>query len=341
MNQSTNQPPAPIPASRHPSRRPNRRDVLATTAALLGAAALSPSLALGSRRHPDAARKRALRLAHLTDTHIQPELKADQGVGACLRHCQSQADKPDLILTGGDCVMDSFEADQARTSLQWDLWKKVMKSELSTPVRSALGNHDIWGWNKGKSKTTGAERGWGKNLAVENLGIPNRYYSFDQGGWHFAVLDSVQVDPDNANGYLGFLDDEQFAWLEADLAKTASPTLLLSHIPILSVCSFTENTGALKARKQEISGGLMHIDSHKLRQLFLKNPHVKLCLSGHIHLVDRVEYDGVTYLCNGAVSGSWWKGAHHRCQPGYAMLDLFDDGTFTNTYETYGWKQSQ
>jgi len=45
-------------------------------------------------------------------------------------------------------------------------------------------------------------------------------------------------------------------------------------------------------------------------------------------LRDRIEYNGVTYLCNGAVSGNWWRGAYQECEPGYALLDLYDDGTF-------------
>ena len=69
-----------------------------------------------------AVRKRTIRGAHLTDLHIQPELKAGVGVASCLRHVRDQADKPSLILIGGDMVMDSFESDDARTKQQWDLF---------------------------------------------------------------------------------------------------------------------------------------------------------------------------------------------------------------------------
>jgi 3',5'-cyclic-AMP phosphodiesterase len=54
--------------------------------------------------------------------------------------------------------------------------------------------------------------------------------------------------------------------------------------------------------------------------------------------VDRVDYNGVSYLCNGAVCGSWWKGRHHDCDEGYAVLDLYDDGSFDCEYMKYGWK---
>jgi len=56
----------------------------------------------------------------------------------------------------------------------------------------------------------------------------------------------------------------------------------------------------------------MHVDAAKIKDLFAKHKNVKLCLSGHLHLVDRVDYNGVTYLCDGAVCGGWWKGPRAR-----------------------------
>ncbi len=82
----------------------------------------------------------------------------------------------------------------------------------------------------------------------------------------------------------------------------------------------------------------MHKDCLELKDLFAQHPNVKLCLSGHLHLLDRVDYNGVTYLCNGAVSGNWWKGRHKDCDEGYAVIDLYDDGSFEHQYVKYGWK---
>src|SRR5262245_17287339 len=105
----------------------SRREVMK----LIGAAAALGGVGLDAAAQQSSAhaahRKRVLRLAHLTDIHIQPELKADQGFIACLQHVQSLRDRPQLILTGGDSVMDSFEADDARTTLQWNLWRSALK----------------------------------------------------------------------------------------------------------------------------------------------------------------------------------------------------------------------
>jgi 3',5'-cyclic AMP phosphodiesterase CpdA len=285
----------------------------------------------------DRVRKRALRIAHLTDIHVQPERRGGEGMAACLHHVQQLADKPDLIVTGGDSIMDSFEADDARTTLQWDLWHRVLKNECSIPIRSCLGNHDLWGWAKTKSKTSGEEPNWGKKRAVEMLGLDDRFYTFSQAGWRLIVLDSVQPLADGREGYTAHLDEGQFDWLAQTLRDTpaSTPVLVVSHIPILSASAVlwaSDDRGNFT-----ISGGLMHTDCVRLKDLFARHPNVKLCVGGHLHLVDRVDYNGVTYLCNGAVSGSWWRGRHKDCSEGYAVLNLYDDGSFDHEYVQYGW----
>src|SRR4029078_12050283 len=98
-----------------------------------------------------AERKRVLRVAHLTDVHVQPELRAPEGMAACLRHVQASADKPDLILSGGDHVMDCVRQPRGPAAVHWGVSKRIRSSKNSIPIRSCLGNHDIWGWNKSKS----------------------------------------------------------------------------------------------------------------------------------------------------------------------------------------------
>jgi 3',5'-cyclic AMP phosphodiesterase CpdA len=283
-------------------------------------------------------RKRAVRVAHLTDIHVEPEKRAGEGMAACFHHVQKLADKPALILTGGDHVMDSFDADDARTKVQWDLWSSVLRNECSIPVHPAIGNHDIWGWGKSKSKTTGGEPRWGKQRALEMLHLDERYYSFTQSGWRFIVLDSVQPLSDGREGYTCHLDDSQFDWLERTLGETPAeqPVFVVSHVPILSI------TPLLWAPYQynnfQVGSWIMHSDCLKLKELFAKHPQVKICVSGHTHLVDRIDYNGVTYLCNGAVCGNWWGGRHKDCDEGYAIVDLYDDGSFEHEYVKYGWK---
>ena len=79
----------------------------------------------------------------------------------------------------------------------------------------------------------------------------------------------------------------------------------------------------------------MHSDFLDLKKLFAKYPNIKVCLSGHIHLQDEVDYLGIKYYCNGAISGNWWKGAFQEFNPAYAVIELFDDGTSKRTITEY------
>ncbi|MBL8047162.1 MAG: metallophosphoesterase [Chthonomonas sp.] len=305
----------------------NRREFLVASAAIPALAQATPTLA---------APKRALRIAHLTDIHVQPERKAQQGLEACLAHAQSLKDKPNLVMTGGDLVMDSLGADPARLKQQWDIFTSVFRQNCSLPVEHCLGNHDVWGWNDiGKY---GNEPKFGKAYAQDRLELAQPYRSFDRAGWHFVVLDSTHRKTEG-NGYTARLDDEQFAWLADDLAKTpkTTPIFVLSHIPILAVCSMFDGENE-KTGNWVIPGAWMHIDARRIKDLFAKHPNVKLCVSGHEHLHDQILYNGVTYVCAGAVCGGWWGGDYYECTYGYSVIDLFRDGTFRHEYMKYGWK---
>ncbi len=332
------------------TNRFSRREWLAQAGLAAGAAVLAGTPQIIRAAAPVAAtgqstgqapRKRALRVAHLTDIHVQPERGAAEGLAACLRHVQAQGDKPDVIFTGGDHIMDSTNQDRARTELQWDLWRTVLKADCSLPVFSAIGNHDIWGWNKQRSGTRGDEARWGKKWGTDALGLDRSYHSFDRGGWHFAFLDSMLPEQDETTkaAYTAGLDDEQFEWLQNDLAATAptTPVMLVSHIPIYSVAALNGNSKDDSGAVRFPRGGV-HADYKRLKNLFRRHRNVKLAVSGHLHHNERIDYAGMTYLCNGAVCGGWWKGPHmDECDAGYATLNLYEDGSFDHEYVHYGW----
>ena len=319
----------------------NRRNFLQGAGALAMTGALS---ALGAAPEPAAGdpppRKRVLRAAHLTNIHVLPDSEKfeqpEEGMAAAIRHAQGQADKPDLILFGGDMVMDSLKTEKSKVITQWNTWDRIFAAEVKLPHRFCLGNHDVWGWAIHDQPGIENDPQYGKALALERLGMKERYYSFDQAGWHFVVLDSLQRDYGNKAGYTGRLDDAQFEWLAGDLAATpvSTPVFVMSHIPLLSVCVFFDED--LEATGNwVIPGPWVHIDSRRIKDLFHKHPNVRACISGHVHLVDDVTYLGVRYLCNGAVSGNWWRGKYQEFGPAYALVDLFDDGTVENRLVYY------
>jgi 3',5'-cyclic-AMP phosphodiesterase len=305
----------------------------ATGIATTAAAATTPSVNTDLSQDAEG-RRRVIRIAHLTDIHVKPDKIAEEGMARALRNANALSPKPDFIVNSGDCIMDALEKTKEETAEQWKVYKRILKSDNSLPVVHAIGNHDIWGWF---SKVNGlqADKLYGKQWAIEELGLPKRYYSFEKAGWKFIILDSVQLNP--AGGYIAYLDAEQYAWLENEL-KTCAPTKhisIVSHVPILSMCS------AMFFGKNETNGDLlikrnqMHTDFFKLKSLFKNYPNIRVCLSGHVHLQDEVKFLGITYYCNGAVSGAWWKGPYQDFPPAYAIVDYYDDGSFERCFVNY------
>jgi 3',5'-cyclic AMP phosphodiesterase CpdA len=251
----------------------------------------------------------------------------------CLEHAQSQ--RPNLILTGGDLIMDALGTDLSRAKSQWDSFQHVLRANIASPVRHCIGNHDIWGWTN--PAYSSSQPAYGKALAMDRLELERPYYSFTEAGWHFIVLDSTEKK--RGLGYKARLDDAQFEWLAGDLARTPAhrPVCVLTHIPIVSACVFFDGPNE-RAGYWTVPSAFMHTDARRIKDLFRQHANVKLCLSGHIHLVDTVRYLGVTYVCNGAASGGWWKGPYQETRNGYGLVDFYSDGSFRNRYVEYDWK---
>lgn len=304
----------------------SRRSFLRHAAAAAAAAPLSLAAP-----HPGSDRRRA----HLTDVHVEPEGVAPHGMTRALHAAQRLEDPPELLLNGGDCIMDALGTPKDRVRAQWATWRRTLQAENDLPVLSCIGNHDVWGWSMKEGKPAGDPL-YGKAWAVDALEIGHRFYSVDRAGWHFVVLDSSYPAP--GGGYTARLDEEQFEWLREDLARTppAMPVCVLSHIPIIGFCPFFDGDNEQEGHWR-VPGAWMHLDARRIKDLFTEHPNVRLALSGRIHLQDRVDYLGVTYLCNGAVSGAWWKGSYQEFPPAFAVVDLYDDGSFDHQLVPYAW----
>lgn len=318
----------------------SRRDLLKGAAGLAAAAALpvAANAHVVGHRIGRGRDRRVLRFAHLTDIHLYSERHSPQGFAKCLDHVQGQADAPEFILNGGDSIFDGFSAISSSVKAQWKEFHAVLRQNCSLPVYHALGNHDIWGWDKKASRTSGSEPLHGKNWAMQELTLSKPYYSFDKAGWHFVILDSIRPAR-NAYAYNAKLDHEQFEWLRQDLQETppTTPVVVMTHVPILSVSAYFRPS-AEDLGYWNVPSSYMHIDARRIKDLFVQHPNVKLCLAGHEHLHGKVHYLGVTYSCSGAVSGNWWNGVYQETAPGYALVDLYADGSFKTKYVPWGWK---
>jgi len=262
-------------------------------------------------------------VAHITDVHISEGNNAPDRFKRCLKTIVEKHN-PAFFLNGGDSIMDASYADVKREKVtsQWEIWDDCIKASIpGYEIHSCIGNHDTW-WSAPSEK----DNMYGKPYVVQRLNIPGRYYSFDKGGWHFIILDGNNKDIS--------VDEEQFLWLEKDLAQLSlsTPVLVMSHYPILGTTQVL------------VGGG--HSDSKQLKSLFYKyRQNVKICLSGHNHLSDKSFYNDVQYCCNGAMSGFWWgkgdkdsagTGYYMETPAGYAILKLFADGRVENQYYPHG-----
>ncbi len=273
---------------------------------------------------------KSIRIAHITDTHIQPHIGAAKGFEKCLHHIQSLENSCDFVINGGDAIMGMHGASENSIGKQWELYNEILKSENTLPIYNCLGNHDIY--RKNKSIQSFKD---GKKDALDQIALAKSYYAFEAKNWKIIVLDSIQPTAEE-KGYQGKINEEQLDWLKNELIITPKnkSILIVSHIPILSACVFLDGKN-FKNGEWRVPETWMHGDAEDLVELFAKHPNIKLAISGHIHLNDRIEYNQVTYCCNGAVSGNWWMGSYKQTKPGYAVIDLFEDGTFENKYIVY------
>lgn len=268
-------------------------------------------------------KKKSFTTAFITDIHIKPLEVAETGMKKALQSVNQLKQLPDFIINGGDSIMDALAANKESTQTQWGLFNKIMQAENKLPIKHCMGNHDIWGWQL--KDDVKADNLYGKAWWLKQMGYAKTYFSFTHNDWQFIFLDSVQ---ENNGGYIALLDDEQFNWLENELNNSKGKFVcIVSHIPIISFCSAMFFKDMLPNGDWKLSRALLHTDARRIKDLIKKYPNIKACLSGHIHLQDEVNYLGVKYFCNGAISGNWWKGSFQDFAPAYALFDFFTDGS--------------
>lgn len=286
---------------------------------------LTPTIDFNTIRKP----KKSFKIAHITDIHLMPLIGAAKGLEKCLHKIHLLENQVDLILNTGDSIMEAHNISKFLVKKQWDLFHQVIRSENSIPIKHCIGNHDINFQDDNFQSFID-----GKKWAQDELELEKTYYSYETEFWKIIVLDSVQASQNSNRWYAAYIDDNQLEWLKQELSNTSKYVMIASHIPILAACVFFDGENKNNSA-WTIPNNWMHADTKKLHDIFYQYSNIKLAISGHIHLTDKVEYNGVTYCCNGAVSGKWWKGANQQTQAGYAIVELFDDGTFKNTYNNY------
>ena len=145
-----------------------------------------------------------LRFGLITDVHKDVMHDADDRLRAFIGDMNTA--KVDFIAQLGD-----FCVRKAANQGFLDIW-----NSFQGPRYHVLGNHDTDG-------------GYKREQTVAWWKMPARFYSFDQGGLHFVILDGNDRPEDHAGGYPRFIAEDQLDWLRNDLKDTNLLTVVFVH----------------------------------------------------------------------------------------------------------------
>jgi 3',5'-cyclic AMP phosphodiesterase CpdA len=310
----------------------NRRDALRLSAATVAGFVLpvAPAgAAVGAARSRPERTKRGradFAVAFLTDMHVNAEKGAPAGFNQAVHSAFDHKQPPEVLVTGGDLVMDILATGTDLADAQYALFDAQIAG-LKVPIHHTMGNHDMLGVSEKSGLDPGHPK-YGKRYFVERMQQDHAYHSFDHEGWHFVILDSLGI---REREYIGWVDEEQLAWLADDLAASGKPTVVFTHIPLWS--NYVEINRGIE---EPIPPGVCIVNAHQVAPILQGNA-VKLVLAGHLHINETFTYKGIEYSTVGAVSGNWWRGARDGFEEGYARLEFRGDQVSWE-YVDYGWQ---
>ncbi len=258
----------------------------------------------------------------MTDIHLKPEAGAPKAFMMAIDTANKL--NADFVITGGDQVFDVMRGNLPRADSLFQLYRKCIES-FNMPVYNTVGNHDLYGiYEEGGISPSDPDFKYG--MFRRYFGEP--YYSFDHKGWHFIVLNDLDINKERS--YISVIGEDQIAWLKNDLSKVDSktPIVVSLHIPMFSAFSdvFEEN---ISSPRPTVS------NRHEVMRIF-ENHNLKLVLQGHLHWLEDIYINGKThFITGGAVSGFSWKGVRF-IEEGFLLFKV-KGNDFTWEYIDYGW----
>lgn len=266
------------------------------------------------------------KVVFITDSHLQDELRAPEAFALAVDSINKL--NPDLVLHGGDIIMDALAYDHERSLRQFAIYDSLKKF-IQPPVYEVLGNHDIWAWYL-KDTSLMSHPDYGKAM-YERLLAP-RYRKFVHKNWQFFMLDGLMLNEENK--YYGRIDDSQMAWIEGLLNEidTLSPIAIVTHIPLMTVSGQLWN-GPTAAN----SPGIVVTNADTLLKLFERH-NLSLVLQGHLHILEEIKVNNTVFITGGALSARWWRGPNGKLEEGFMLLELGEHGLVDAKYIDYGWE---
>jgi 3',5'-cyclic AMP phosphodiesterase CpdA len=293
--------------------RIGRREFL-RNGTLVSAAASLPAATSWPRNARAESGRSPLRVGLVTDLHY-----ADKP-GAGTRHYRQTLDKlaeaaekfaqqrPDLLVELGDFIDAADAVDVERSYL-----RTVNRpfSEISKDRHYVLGNHCVDTLQKEEF--------------LEGVEQERSYYSFDQAGVHFVVLDSCFRSDGEPYGRRNFhwtdanIPAVELEWLEADLQQSDRPVIVFAH------------------QRLDVSTNHGVKNNAEVRRILEASGRVRAVFQGHSHRNDLKEIGGIPYCTLVAmVEGA---GAENN---GYSLMEIDPDGTIRvsgfRNQDSYTWK---
>ncbi len=276
-----------------------------------------------SKNQPE--NKDSFTFVFMTDIHLQPESRAVEGFRQAMDTINTI--NPDFVITGGDLIMDALGQTYGRADSLYQLYQKE-SMHLQMPVYNTLGNHEIYGiYNRNNQVKNHPE--YGEKMFEKRLG--KSYYAFEHKGWKFFIINSVEDT--HKHSYIGWVDSTQIQWIKEELAKTdtTQPLVITTHIPFLSAYIPKFEGSTLPS-----DSSLVVANSKEILDLFAHH-NIKLVLQGHLHILESIYIDKVTFITGGAVCAQWWQGPNMGTEEGFVRVDI--TGTdFKWKYVDYGWE---
>jgi 3',5'-cyclic AMP phosphodiesterase CpdA len=310
----------------------SRRRFLTATAAGTASAALLPLL--GSSSRAQEVSPRGFRFVFMPCIHLRRDLRSPEGFANALQAVSKLSPAPDFILTGGDMCQNMRDQTLEQSEEITELFLKIYRENCTLPVHHCLGNHDLAAWNKVAESANDSR--YGKNLTLRKFGMKDRYYSFDHAGWHFVALDYMRVT--EPGRFTAEIDGEQMQWLGEDLVRNkARPAIVVTHAPVVSAVELFSDRAKRTEEALAVPFGRVISNAPDLVET-AKGGNVRAFISGHLHLVERLELLGQTFICSGSASGQQWNGPRMGTPEGFGVFDCRADGTFDFRYQSHGWK---
>lgn len=213
--------------------------------------------------------------------------------------------------------------------MTWDLYWEVNNYSYREYLRDAntikgikiyqtIGNHDHSMYEFGDYNS----------VKLYKQIIAPTYYSFNIGKVHYVVLDDVECtnskkttdskgNPCYERDYNAYIVEEQFNWLEKDLAHVSkdTPLVITMHIPLYNEDGTYRPTPS---------------NAKRLESLIAGYPQVHL-YTAHTHRIYNIQHDNIYEHNAGSVCGTWWWSAKETpgvhigqdgSPAGYTILDI-------------------